>query len=119
MELTVEPDVYMPTFRNNIYQDAMPFDFTHGIRCPCSTRKDKKYNRRQFKSHLEVKKHKEWISYLNENRVNYYKKCIEQEETIKNQRNYIAQIEKELQIEKNNPKKQNYVTIETLLDIDL
>ena len=41
MDLAVEPDIYAPTFRDNIYQDNLPFDFTNGIRCPCSTRKGK------------------------------------------------------------------------------
>lgn len=96
MELVTEPDIYTPTFKDNIYQDKIPFDFTNGIRCPCCTRKDKRYDKKQFKIHMNAKKHKEWISHLNENRVNYYQISIQQEDTIKNQKIYIAKLELEL-----------------------
>lgn len=121
MDLATEPDTYAPTFKDNIYQDCMPFCFTNGIRCPCSTRKDKSYkNRVQFKAHINAKKHKGWLSHLNENRVNFYKQSIGQADTIKNQRLYIAQLEKQLK-KYELQEKHRYVDVPVtnLLDIDL
>ena len=119
MSLVTEPDVYAPTFRDNIYQDQMPFDFTNGIRCPCSTRKDKKYDPKQFKSHLNAKKHKAWLSHLNENRVNFYRKSLEQEDTIKNQRLYIAKLQLELKQSEERSKHKIIVPVTDLLGIDM
>tara|TARA_Y100000389_G_scaffold197042_1_gene230901 strand:- start:649 stop:1014 length:366 start_codon:yes stop_codon:yes gene_type:complete len=121
MDLVTESDTYSPTFKDNIYQDFVPFCFTNGIRCPCSTRKDKSYkNRVQFKSHINTKKHKEWLSHLNENRINFYKQSIEQTDTIKNQRLYIAHLEKKLTAYELQEKyRYTNVPVTNLLDIDL
>ena len=117
--LVVEPDIYEPKFEDNIYQDYIPFNFTNGIKCPCSTRKDHCYkNRTQFKKHITANKHKVWLAHLNNNRVNYYSKSLEYAETIKNQQLYIAKLElkiNQLELEK---RPQINVPIANLLDLD-
>ena len=81
--------------------------------------KGQKYNRSQFKIHLNAKKHKEWICHLNENRVNYYKTSLEQAETIKNQKIYIAKLELELKLRDERTRIVNNVPTIDLLGIDL
>lgn len=126
-DLATKPDVYTPTIKDNRYEDYIPFDFERGFRCPCSTRKEQFYsNRQQFKSHLKAQKHKDWIIHLNNNRNNYFQKCIENQETIKNQRiliakfeKKIAKFEKEIKVLKDNSKNDKIVPVGDLLDMDI
>lgn len=101
MEITTEPDVYMPSvdeFGN--YVDKVPPFATlrHGLRCPCGSRKDKVYTRHGiFHSHIKTKTHQNWLSQLNLNKANYYVENEELKEIVQNQRLIIAQLERTIQ----------------------
>jgi len=97
MELALEADVYVPNVdETGNYVDKPPYQ--KGIYCPCASRKDKLYSTpQQFSLHTKTKSHIRWIQDLNFNKSNYYKECIELHETIKNQRQIIAQFDIELQ----------------------
>ena len=97
MELALEADVYVPNVDEaGNYVDKPPHK--KGIYCPCASRKDKLYNTtQQFALHTKTKSHIRWMQDLNFNKSNYYKECIELHETIKNQRQIIAQLDIELQ----------------------
>jgi hypothetical protein len=97
MEMSVEPDYYEPSFKDGVYQDTLLFTFVNGIKCPCCSRENKVYKTRtQFKLHTKTKRHNLWITHLNENRVNYYSRVLEQEKTIRNQQIQLATLQNDL-----------------------
>lgn len=107
MDLALEPDIYSPNIDDKgNYVDKIP-SFTNlknGIRCPCGTRKDKTYDcTAYFTTHIKTKTHQKWLSELNTNKSNYYIENIQLKELINNQRQIIANLEKEkLQIQREN-----------------
>tara|TARA_Y100000389_G_scaffold187015_1_gene207999 strand:- start:343 stop:738 length:396 start_codon:yes stop_codon:yes gene_type:complete len=85
-DITRPPLLYEPDYKDGDYIDKIPFDFLTGIKCPCSSYKDVVFkNRSSLKQHFKSKNHEKWINILNENRVNYYSQCLEQQKTLKNQ----------------------------------
>jgi hypothetical protein len=107
MDLALEPDIYSPNIDDKgNYVDKIP-SFTNlknGIRCPCGTRKDKTYDcTAYFTTHIKTKTHQKWLSELNTNKSNYYIENIQLKELINNQRQIIANLEREkLQIQREN-----------------
>jgi hypothetical protein len=95
--LMITPKEYAPKYniQTQLFEDQYIYDFSSGISCPCTMAKVF-YKRDGFTTHWKSQRHKKWISSLNENRINYYKKCMEQEKTIKNQQEIIAKLENEL-----------------------
>ena len=96
MELALYPDLYVPNVdERGVYIDnplvCVP---SCGILCPC-------YNRRyatkeKFAQHVRCHRHKTWLHTLSLDQKNFYKKCVEQEQTIRQQRLLIAELEKKL-----------------------
>lgn len=95
--ITIEAELYSPSVDNaGNYIDRVP-PFSHGIRCPCGSRKDKIYDTVGiFSSHIKSKHHQRWIETLNMNKANYYVESEQMKETIQMQRLIIAKMEKEL-----------------------
>lgn len=96
-ELAIEPELYSPNVdENGKYVDHIP-SVRHGLRCPCSSRRDHIYaNYSAFSSHIKTKTHKKWLEELNHNRGNFYVENMKLTETVKTQRILIAKLEKEL-----------------------
>jgi hypothetical protein len=95
--LAITPKDYIPKYniQTQLYEDQYIYDFSTGIVCPCTMAKVF-YKRDGFTAHGKTQRHKKWISSLNENKINYYQKCLDQEKTIKNQQEIIAKLENEL-----------------------
>ena len=99
MELSLESEIYAPIVNDQgIYVDKIPPVIMHGIRCPCSNRRDKVYpNKQTFSAHIKTKTHVKWMEEMNHNRSNYFvdnvklNETIKQEENIKNK--YLADID--------------------------
>ena len=98
MEITCEAEIYSPSVdQEGRYIDSLPPNCKYGIRCPCSSRKEKIYeNNRAFCNHLKTKMHIKWLEELNNNRSNYFVENIRLQDTIKNQKEIIAKMEIEL-----------------------
>jgi hypothetical protein len=98
MDLTVQPDTYVPSIdENGNYIDKIIL-FTHGLRCLCGSRKDKVYDSNAaFSAHIKTKTHTKWLEYLNLNKANYYVESENLKITVRNQRVIIAKLEKDLQ----------------------
>lgn len=99
MDVTCEPEIYSPSVDDKgEYVDNIPSNCKYGIRCPCSSRKDKIYtNYKTFYSHIKTKTHEKWLKDLNNNRANYFVENIRLQDTIKNQQQIIAKLEVEIQ----------------------
>jgi hypothetical protein len=101
LELVTEPDTYTPGVDDiGNYIDIIPsFNvITHGLRCPCGTRKDKTYNTSStFSSHCKTKTHQKWLYNLNLNKANYYIENEKLKKTLQTQRIIIAKMDNELQ----------------------
>lgn len=98
MEITLEAEIYSPVVNEQgIYIDKIPPIVLHGIRCPCSNRKDKIYSTKQtFTSHIKTKSHIKWIEDLNNNRANFFVENVKLNELVKNQQQIISKMETEL-----------------------
>jgi hypothetical protein len=100
LELALEPEIYCPSIDlNGNYIDKIPTSqvLKNGVRCPCGTRQDKSYNTNpKFSAHIKSKKHQQWLSELNINRLNYYEENIKIKDTLQNQRLLIANLEKSI-----------------------
>uniref|UniRef100_A0A6C0AX85 Uncharacterized protein n=1 Tax=viral metagenome TaxID=1070528 RepID=A0A6C0AX85_9ZZZZ len=98
MDIAVEPEIYCPIIdEKGNYIDKCPALIKYGIKCPCGTREDWIYNtKNKFKNHISGIKHKKWIEQLNNNKLNFYENNIKLKETVKNQREIIARMEKEI-----------------------
>ena len=97
MSLIETPNIYQPKFDANTqtYHDQPIYDISKGITCPCYSTKVF-YKRDNFSSHWKSQKHKKWIAHLNENSTNYYEKCVEQEQTIRNLQMMLTRSQNEL-----------------------
>lgn len=100
MEITTEPDTYMPSIDEigNYVDKIPPFNtIKGGLRCPCGCRKDKVYETYTvFANHIKTKSHQKWLANLNLNKANYYVENESLKETIQSQRLIIAKLEKDL-----------------------
>jgi hypothetical protein len=98
MELVTEAELYSPGIdEHGNYIDTIP-PFSHGLRCPCGSRKDKVYETHSiFASHIKTKYHHKWLAGLNTNKANYYMQSLELATTVQNQRLIIAKLEMDLQ----------------------
>ena len=101
MEIVTEPDLYSPSISDNgNYIDKIPSfnNLSHGLRCPCGARKDKKYDSHSiFANHIKTKCHQNWLNTINLNKANYYTENEKLKETLQNQRIIIAKLEKDVQ----------------------
>jgi hypothetical protein len=101
MELTTESDIYAPSIdAAGKYIDKMPsFNVVkNGVRCPCGTRKDKRYDTyNMFSAHMKSKTHQKWIENLNANKTNFFVENESLKITVQNQRIIIARMDNELQ----------------------
>lgn len=98
MDITVEPEIYCPMIdEKGNYIDMCPSFIKYGIRCPCGARGDWVYDTKsKFKQHILGVKHKKWIQQMNNNKLNFYENNIKLQETVKNQKEIIAKLEKEI-----------------------
>jgi len=128
MALRVDPILYEPLFKDNMYQDTLPFDFRYGILCPCCARTGKIYEKRnQFKQHCTTQRHKKWLGSLNDNRINYYTQVIYQEKTIKNQQIQLTELQNKITsqeayikyLEDQICQSKKNVHVENLLELDM
>ena len=96
--IALEPEVYAPVVNEHgDYVDKVPSIILHGIRCPCSNRKDKVYATKQtFSSHIRTKLHVKWIEELNHNRANFFVENVKLNEVCKHQQQIIAKLEIEV-----------------------
>ena len=104
MSIATQPDMYTPSINEHgVYIDNIPsynIFSNGGVKCYCSTRKDKIYSTKaQFSAHTKTKTHKEWISKLNSEHMNYYAQSKIHENTIHNQKLIISQLEKKISIQ--------------------
>ena len=100
MSLALSPDCYAPGIDDQgVYDDSMPAKFPEvGIVCPCYMRRYA--SREKFAQHLRCAHHKQWVRELTANSKNYFRKYIEQEQIIRQQRLLIAELEKKLIVPK-------------------
>ena len=68
----------------------------NGIRCPCSNGTKVFEILSKFTTHTKTKRHQKWIEELNNNKLNYYKECLKNNENIENQKRIIAKMDIEL-----------------------
>jgi len=109
MELALQAEIYYPVLNEeHNYIDKTPSNISHGIRCPCSLKKDKVYiTNTLFSGHTKTKRHQSWLAELNMNKVNHIKENEELKKTVDNQRKIISQMEKDIVI---NLRTINYLT---------
>jgi hypothetical protein len=109
MELALQAEIYYPILNEeHNYVDKTPSNIAHGIRCPCSLKKDKVFiTNGLFSSHTKTKRHQAWLAELNTNKINYIKENEELKKTVENQRKIISQMEKD---NVNNLRTINYLT---------
>jgi len=98
MDVIENPEIYVPSMNSTTkgYCDHNVIHFSKGIICPCTPSKVF-YKKVSFKTHKETNKHKSWLEYLNANSQNYYKECLIQEKTIKEQHIIMNRLENEIQ----------------------
>lgn len=107
MDIALTPDTYAPGISDDgVYIDVIPMSFQEGgVKCACL---DRYYTTRdKFAQHIKCKRHEMWMKQLNLEKNNYFKKCIELEQTVKQQRLLIAQLEK----------KQYTMRVDNLIDL--
>ena len=101
LDIALEPEIYSPIVdQNGNYVDKTPSSsvLKNCIRCPCGTRRQEiSYDTTaKFSAHTKSKKHQQWLSDLNVNKLNYYEENIKLKDTVQNQRLIIANLEKSL-----------------------
>ena len=100
MSLTLEPELYSPSIdEQGNYVDKIPpaSAFSHGLKCPCGSRRDKSYiSHGVFSQHIKTKIHQKWLQDVNLNRINYYVENQSLKDVVNNQRLIISRMEKEL-----------------------
>jgi hypothetical protein len=99
--IATQSDIYSPGINSEgIYVDKIPPQHAFsasGLRCPCSTRKDKVFwTRQNFAIHIRSKRHQTWLGELSLENENLYVKSQEMEKTIKEQKILIARLEREI-----------------------
>jgi len=94
MELSVTPDMYMPSVDDNgNYIDNIPI-IKHGLFCPCGSRKEKAYETTsKFTTHTKTKAHQKWLTSLNQNKANYYVEMLKHKDMVENQQKIINHLE--------------------------
>jgi hypothetical protein len=109
MDIALEAEIYYPILNDERnYVDKVPSNITHGIRCPCGTKKDKVYyTHGTFYAHAKTKRHIAWLNELNLNQINHLRENEELKKTVTNQKLIILQLEKE---NVNNLRTINYLT---------
>jgi hypothetical protein len=117
MDLIVEPDTYEPSIdTNGKYIDKITI-FRNGLRCPCgagSHKVPKTYETLDsFKCHTKTKGHQIWIANMNTNKQNYYVECVKLEETVRQQKVLIGQLERDV----NNRSKMNDILVEKIEEL--
>ena len=96
MELTIEPELYMPSIDSlGNYVDKIP-SCKNGLTCPCGSRKEQSYTKSSFSLHIKTKTHQKWLSNLNLNKSNHYIECVKLTDLVENQRLIIAERERRL-----------------------
>lgn len=97
MNITLTPDTYTPSVdQNGNYIDYKPV-ITHGIICPCSSRKDKSYDTAsKFSAHIKTKTHQKWLLTLNSNKANYYVELLKYKDTVAQQQKIIVSLDNKL-----------------------
>ena len=96
MDLNLTPDNYTP----NISEDGKYIDnktcvFPQiGLICPCTNRIY--LTREKLIQHIKCQKHIRWLEQINLEHKNYFRRCIEHEQTIRQQRLLIAELEKKI-----------------------
>jgi hypothetical protein len=98
MDVTLEAEIYTPSVNNQgVYIDIVPY-IRYGIRCQCSSRKDKIYNTKQtFITHTRTKTHIKWLEDMNNNRANFFVENSKLNDVIKTQQKIISKLETEVQ----------------------
>ena len=94
--IVVTPDIYTPNVsEEGKYVDTLTCFFPHtGILCMCTGRA---YSTRdKFTQHTKCQRHIKWLEQLNLDNKNHFRRCMQQEQTIKQQRFLIAEMEKKL-----------------------
>jgi hypothetical protein len=98
MDLVTEADIYTPSIdETGKYVDKIIGLFKNSMRCPCSYHKNAIYDTRtKLKNHINTKLHQQWIDNMNANRSNHLIESIQLNETVKNQRLIIAQLQRQI-----------------------
>ena len=103
MDLSLTPDVYIPSVDDaGNYIDEIPI-IIHGMFCPCGSRKDKEYTTTaKFSAHTKSQAHQNWLSSLNQNKANHYAMMIKNKKIVKDQRKIISELECHLREQRQN-----------------
>ena len=96
MDIALAAEEYVPGINDTgTYVDQLPGhrELSAGITCPCRTRRiPSSFSAPQsLKAHWKTKAHRRWLSELNAQKMNYYKRCRELEKTVEMQRKMLAQ----------------------------
>lgn len=101
--LTIEPSIYEPMQDSTgVYIDYIPsFNAqsknANGIRCPCSSKRDKIYKTSSsLSTHCKTLMHKQWLSTVNANRHNLFIDNQTLTETVRQQQIIITELSNEL-----------------------
>ena len=97
--IAVVADEYVPGVSTaGDYVDAVPgaAELGAGIICPCRTRRTPTTFRTaaSLKQHFKTRRHIEWLAMLNADKANFYRRCRELEQTVRDQRRIIAELER-------------------------
>lgn len=96
MELSCVPDTYVPSVNESgVYVDEVARCFPPtGVICECTGRLYA--TREKFAQHVRCRTHANWLEQVNLQHKNYFRKCQEQEQIIRQQRLLIAELEKKV-----------------------
>lgn len=96
MDLSCVPERYVPGVNESgTYVDEVGRCFpSYGIVCDCTGRVYAK--RDKFMQHIRCRTHVKWLEQVNLQHKNYFRKCQEQEQIIRQQRLLIAELEKKV-----------------------
>jgi len=102
MDIQIVPDIYSPTVdKNGNYVDTLILFPKNGFYCPCNNKHKIYKDKLSFATHIYSKTHKNWILYLNDNKLNYYSHSIRLEQDINNLKKIIANQDIEIQKQSN------------------
>ena len=93
MDIALCPDTYVPAVNEEgVYIDSLPPSIPNsGIKCPCFERFYT--SREKLSQHFKCKRHEIWLKNINLDNKNFFKKCMEYKEIIRQQRLLIARLE--------------------------
>ena len=108
MDIALCPDIYTPgVSEDGIYVDIVPSHVPkNGLKCPCLERFYA--TRERFAQHIKCKRHELWMQQINQESKNYFRKCIEHEHTIRQQRILIAEMQRRF----DTPRVENLIDLE-------